>query len=39
MALKSPLVIPAWQRIIGVIVALGLMYFLYRVVPGDLPVL
>jgi hypothetical protein len=30
MTLKAPQIIPAWQRIIGVLIALGLMYFLYR---------
>ena len=30
MTLKSLQTIPAWQRIIGVIVALGLIYFQYR---------
>jgi hypothetical protein len=30
MPLKSPQVIPAWQRVVGVVVALGLIYFLYR---------
>src|ERR1700688_3485773 len=36
MSLKSPQVIPAWQRIVGAVVALGLMYFLYRGGTGQL---
>lgn len=36
MSLKTPLVIPDWQRVVGAIVAVALIYYLYREGSGGL---